>query len=361
MVSTRAKLIAAAALAGGGVGSLVAQPPSAPVFAAQSFEVLPPRRLAMPQPPSIYDSENIPVGFFTTSNRQPAAASAPAPVPTTNPNNWLSAPRPASNAPPANPRTANPQGITVMPLFGKPQAPGIQPQISATPPNAPAWRWHGYGSTNTVAAPAVVATLPASAANSGLQLPEASSTNLPMPTPMPMPAGPVLPSDSRPITLPSYSPPAPGGPINAVPLPMGPSEPSWKPLDSRSGFFRNQQREPDRGVMRTNATATTPPADPWTVSRAVFNPPSDQTGQPTIEKPQPSATNDGPLVVLRSTIETVIAGRGRDLEMFYRGPNNLLIRLKVRVAADAEQMANRISKLPEIAPYHVTYEIAVVE
>jgi hypothetical protein len=33
--------------------------------------------------------------------------------------------------------------------------------------------------------------------------------------------------------------------------------------------------------------------------------------------------------------------------------------MKVRVASDAEKLATLISKLPELAAYHVTYEIAV--
>lgn len=202
------------------------------------------------------------------------------------------------------------------------------------------------------------------AANPGLQLPEGGSTVLTMPTPvpMPMPAGPMLPSDPRmPTSLPSYSPPPAAGPINAVPLPMGPTEPSWKPLDSRTGFQPRQSRAIDSGVARANAVAVPPPADPWTVSRAAYVPPPESAAPPPIEKPAPATTAEGPLVVLRSTIETVIAGRGRELEMYYRGPNNLLIRLKVRAAADAEQVANLISKLPEIGPYQVTYEIEVAQ
>jgi hypothetical protein len=81
---------------------------------------------------------------------------------------------------------------------------------------------------------------------------------------------------------------------------------------------------------------------------------------PRMTAPPPIVTpTENPLVVLRSTIETVCAGKGRDLDMFYRGPNQLLIQMKVRVASDAEKLATLISKLPELAQYHVMYEIAV--
>jgi hypothetical protein len=81
---------------------------------------------------------------------------------------------------------------------------------------------------------------------------------------------------------------------------------------------------------------------------------------PRMTAPPPIVTpTENSLVVLRSTIETVCAGKGRDLDMFYRGPNQLLIQMKVRVATDAEKLATLISKLPELAAYHVTYEIAV--
>jgi hypothetical protein len=245
-----------------------------------------------------------------------------------------------------------------MPLFGKPQIPG-QPLMPNTPPHAPAWRWHGYGSTGSATTQFAVPSPPTSAANTGLNHPDVGSTVLPMPAPvpMPMPTGPVLQNDPRPTSLPSYTPPS-SGPIHAVPLPMGSLEPSWKPMDSRSGFFRNPPPLHDAGVT-TAHVATTLPADPWIVSRAVFKPSPEPVAATPPEQPPQATTSDEPLVVLRSTIETVIAGRGRDLEMFHRGPNNLLIRWTVRAAVDAEQLANLISKLPEIAPYHVTYEIAV--
>jgi hypothetical protein len=75
--------------------------------------------------------------------------------------------------------------------------------------------------------------------------------------------------------------------------------------------------------------------------------------------PVANSTTSGPLMALRSTIEGICAGRGRDLEMFFRAPNHLLIRMKVHLTGDAERLANLISKLPEVEQYHVVYEISV--
>jgi hypothetical protein len=146
--------------------------------------------------------------------------------------------------------------------------------------------------------------------------------------------------------LPSYVPPS--NPVEAVPLPSSPIEPTWRPLNGRSGMAPTSS---DSVVARANLS----PAYAETTdiaTAALFT--------PTTTAPPPIVTpNEDPLVVLRSTIETVCAGKGRDLDMFYRGPNQLLIQMKVRVATDAEKLATLISKLPELAPYHVTYEIAV--
>jgi hypothetical protein len=62
---------------------------------------------------------------------------------------------------------------------------------------------------------------------------------------------------------------------------------------------------------------------------------------------------------LRSRIEQACAGKGHDLEVYARGPDSLLVRVKVAKAADAEQVANRISQLPELAPYRVSFEMRV--
>jgi hypothetical protein len=109
--------------------------------------------------------------------------------------------------------------------------------------------------------------------------------------------------------------------------------------------------------MRANVSPNA--ADDPALARAVFIPAHTPDAPPPPPEPVSPSTTEGPLVALRSTIETICAGRGRDLEMFYRSPNRLLIRLKVSVAADAERLAYLISKLPELSLYHVTYEIAV--
>jgi hypothetical protein len=150
--------------------------------------------------------------------------------------------------------------------------------------------------------------------------------------------------------MPSFVPSS--GPVEAVPLPnSGGNEPSWKPLNGRSGALPSHSG--DLGIVRANV-----PADLLAAAPVAFIP----AAAPDPPPPQhsiPASTSEGPLVVLRSTIETLCAGRARDLEMFHRGPNQLLIRFKVRVGPEAERLAQLISKLPELAPYQVTYEIAV--
>jgi hypothetical protein len=62
---------------------------------------------------------------------------------------------------------------------------------------------------------------------------------------------------------------------------------------------------------------------------------------------------------IRIGIERVAAGRGRDLDVMAVGPGSLLVRLKVRQPYDAEYLANAISRMPELAPYQVQFEIQV--
>jgi hypothetical protein len=73
----------------------------------------------------------------------------------------------------------------------------------------------------------------------------------------------------------------------------------------------------------------------------------------------PAAAPDTAYSRLRTRIEQACAGKGRDLELYSRGPGNLLVRVKVAKAADAELLANRISQLPELAPYRVSFEMRV--
>ncbi len=347
MASNRVRLIAAAALAAA-AGPLAAQSP--PIHqSASSFEVLAPRRLALPQLPFGGEAQEVPAGFFSPASKPP---------PSPNP------------APPAAPApTAQPQGVNMMPLFGRPQPPQphpvAQPMFGAVP-GAP-WRWHGYGSVapgNTQPLPPnVITTAPPNPGLSGIEV--AAPIVLPSPTPMaqPMPVGPSLPvfpgpsAPSRPtplapaaVPLPSYTPP-----VEAVPMP-GPTpagDAHWKPSPGRVGFapasfsastgvepvaFR-PSRSADRAVSLATFVPTPPPTPP--------PPPTAKT------------SGDDSLVALRSTIETICAGRGRDLDMYFRSPNHLLIRMAVRQPADAERLANLISKLPELAPYHVVFEMAI--
>jgi hypothetical protein len=347
MATTRTRLLTAAILSGAIAGPLVAQTPSDTVFAAQSFEVLPPRRLPMPTAESLAEAQARQVGFFSTSNAPPSQPppSQPYTPPASAQSSWLSAPH---SGPPGNQ-----QGMTVQPFFGKAQPQTTHaPTGPITPPISPAWRWHGYGTVVTGGVGTYVpATVAGGIANPGLTTPDIPATHvLPMPTqiPMPMPAGPVLqlePRSSAP-PLPSYVPPS--NPVEAVPLPTAPIEPTWRPLNGRSGMAPTSS---DSAVVRANLPSAL--ADSSGVAPAASFTPR-MTAPPPIVTP-----TENSLVVLRSTIETVCAGKGRDLDMFYRGPNQLLIQMKVRVATDAEKLATLISKLPELAAYHVTYEIAV--
>jgi hypothetical protein len=65
------------------------------------------------------------------------------------------------------------------------------------------------------------------------------------------------------------------------------------------------------------------------------------------------------LPAIRSSIERASVGRGRDLDLVVKGQSCLLVRLKVWRASDAEYLANIISRLPELGPYQVLYEIQV--
>jgi hypothetical protein len=62
---------------------------------------------------------------------------------------------------------------------------------------------------------------------------------------------------------------------------------------------------------------------------------------------------------VRATIERACVGRGREIELVPQGPSTLLVRLTVRQVADAQYLANIISRLPELAPYKVLFEMQV--
>jgi hypothetical protein len=65
------------------------------------------------------------------------------------------------------------------------------------------------------------------------------------------------------------------------------------------------------------------------------------------------------LAPVRASIERACAGRGRDIELLPEGPTTLLVRLKVRQVADAQYLANLISRLPELSTFKVLYEMQV--
>jgi len=47
--------------------------------------------------------------------------------------------------------------------------------------------------------------------------------------------------------------------------------------------------------------------------------------------------------------------------VYSRGPASLLIRVTVSKSADAEALANLISRIPELAPYEIVYEMRVAQ
>jgi hypothetical protein len=47
------------------------------------------------------------------------------------------------------------------------------------------------------------------------------------------------------------------------------------------------------------------------------------------------------------------------VEVSSRGPGKLLVKIKVRLPADADYLAHAVSQIPELGPYQVLYEMQV--
>ena len=116
--------------------------------------------------------------------------------------------------------------------------------------------------------------------------------------------------------------------------------------------------QPERPLWHVPAATLGPPqAAGHYISRAV----SDAPVRPVAYTRPVTISAPGPvgLPLVRAIVDQACAGRARDVEVIARGPSSLMVRLKVRQAADAEYLANTISRLPELGPYQVLFEMQV--
>jgi hypothetical protein len=97
------------------------------------------------------------------------------------------------------------------------------------------------------------------------------------------------------------------------------------------------------------------------ISRAVSEPTPIRTVSYAAPAPAARPTSPPLPAAIRFGIERVCAGRGHDVDVAARGPTSLMVRLKVRHPADAEYLANAISRMPELAPYQVQFEMQVAK
>jgi hypothetical protein len=405
----RACLLAVLVAAGSAsVAPLAAQDP-APID--PSVSMLPPRALPLPTLPLVPNPGDMaqPPGYV------PAAMLAqPSAAPDGSQTAGLGAPTDAQSTADGGqlpqPRVAP----------GAAAATRWQPFPTAAPaPNpAPAWRWHGYGAVNpgdvsALTPPAGPTTTPATQPSP----PAAPAAPQPMPTGSP--AAPVLPDttgwrqpgavpvEAPAVTLSSALEPAwrsagtrvaaaPTNPMRAVPNApepwvaaaprhpntnatavafaapdarwTGPSAALSAPRPMPAGSYTPRAVSSDSPPDFNNAGQTVrpvsyayPTTSPWPTSPtpppAVRTPAASPAPRPVA--PPPAVTAVPTLVALRSSIERACYGRGYNLEVYARGPASLLVRVKVRQAADAEYLANRISQLPELRPYQILYEMQV--
>jgi hypothetical protein len=178
------------------------------------------------------------------------------------------------------------------------------------------------------------------------------------------------PATTNPTTLASASTPAQQwtNPGTLRPVAPGTYTPRAVPDDAVRQAVATAPRQDVR--QATYTTTTTSPNPP---PRTAPSPQAPATGRPTVattvQRPAPSANaaSQRPaaapaptLASLKASIERVCVGRGRDLEVISRAPGNLLVRVKVRQAGDADFLAHRISELPELGPYKILYEMQVV-
>jgi hypothetical protein len=233
-------------------------------------------------------------------------------------------------------------------------------------PVAPAWRWHGYGGVT-----AIDNTTPASP-NGAREFPNPLPSN-PSPSPNPVADVPRSPSDvslgsewKLPGAVPALAPATDPVPPPSAVQPLTAAEPAWQSGIQRVGYA--QPNPMTAGPAPWVAVPTTPNWHEWTVtldaprpagtyiSRAV----SEAVIEPAAFSPPTPAKTTTVLPAVRTIIERACVGRVRDVEIVARGTSSLLVRLKVRQAADAEYVANTISRLTELAPYQVLFEMQVV-
>jgi hypothetical protein len=308
-------------------------------------------------------------------------------------------------------------GDSITGLFKRP-AP--RPSAIAAPGGAaaPAWQWHGYGATSPSGPTAAPASLgpqmftppapPTSALPrpSGLAQVSAAEAQAAVEMPSAPPTAPREPvAYSPPPPVPPTAPPTAHDPWKAsagVLVASATDYPAYRwhgygapaaaqqpdvPAPNRVAFAPppapRPAAEPEAPVIVTRAvssaadyaTLDTPvPASAavpaklspavtgeqqWTRSPAAppaaASPPPSAVRQVAAVQPRPALTIDQ----LRVRIVQACAGAGRNPEVYPRGPTGLLVRVKVRRALDAEVLANRISALPELAPYQVAFEMQV--
>jgi hypothetical protein len=348
-------IVLAAAVAAGSAASSTAQTGGG--SGDPSVNVAAPRAADMSQPLSPFSVIPDPVqsaGFHTSLTSTPGAAVT------------IAAPPEASAPIPSSKRSEPADGTATLPM---PTPIPANPAFMA-PSAAPAWRWHGYGAVATgealpPAAPRGPTTFDTTPAGSAvLAIPTGPETS--------------LGTDWRqPGAVPAFGARAevPPLPAAATPQPLSANEPAWKSLGERVtlGNPMSASRDawqPPSAILTVSATAPAwrPPAvtlDPPQVAAAYTAKPADSTPIRPVSYavPAPAPRAEPPHVssAVRRGIERVCAGRGRDLDVVVRGPTNLLVRLKVRYPADAEYLANAISRMPELAPYQVQFEMQVAK
>jgi hypothetical protein len=128
-------------------------------------------------------------------------------------------------------------------------------------------------------------------------------------------------------------------------IPSGVQQASYSTAASAGAAARHAANQPTHG-NRTAAPVQL--AAPTPAPRPVTNAPP-----PTTYSPGTAFSH------LRTSIERACAGKGRELEVYAGGQTNLLVRVRVAKAADAEYLANKISQIPELAPYQISFEMRV--
>jgi hypothetical protein len=363
MAVPRAALFAAVVVAGAAAPA-VGQAPDATI----SVEAPRAQVQAPPSPLSVLP-DAAQAAAFRISGATGQVAGQPQPMPPGNvppagSSAWLAPPDAATAAPSA------PADGTMLNRGNLPPTMASGPHFAGlpAPPVAPAWRWHGYGGVN-----AIDNTTPTSPSASR-EFPNPLPSN-PSSPPNQGADAPRSPSEVNlgsewklPGTVPAFAPatdPVPPPSPSAV-QPLTAAEAAWQSGIQRVGYA--QPNPMTAGPAPWVAVPTTPNWHEWTVtldaprpagtyiSRAV----SEAVIEPAAFSPPTPAKTTTVLPAVRTIIERACVGRVRDVEIVTRGTSSLLVRLKVRQAADAEYVANTIARLTELAPYQVLFEMQVV-